>query len=575
MDRKFEIKLILNDVKKMSDRIQAYEQLIRETISRILSEIYPEGAFDFISQKIELSERNITTKILKASFDRMIENGFIHDNSTFSNDHTSVTIYTCLTELGIIEHENHDFSEGKLSREIIRLLEFVINSDDSQLTNDAIIKGMIEKGSNLNAEEIVNFVLLTFNLSIEIEKYVGKSFRIFNPLESITEIGKSILLDFEKWVGESNKPFFEKENFRNALSNELARSDLLILNENTQEGQKGIIFFANLSYVGKRAIKVYKTTLTAENQENLIHEAILLQKLSHPNLLEVFYHRKFEFEGEMILYLVEEFVNGKTIEWMLCNNILREISLNSRIQLFHQFISAMDYMRQNLEVHGDIHNENIMITIDNKILKIIDPGFSDYMEDKKDFITDDDRSAINYILTAFFDKSERKNNGLNKINEITKVPEILDFLESNFPAEFDQDNSINYISDQKQFSENVRWLNDNMRKKNWREVLDKFEIKSFRIYFKDIFKKIKRDIDSLILINNDYTCTISSDKCFLSSNIKDYPNSDSTEEHFAFVLSDFLNEIQKSFETLDINSIFEKKINEKLKRINRMRDAYS
>jgi RIO-like serine/threonine protein kinase len=251
---------------------------------------------------------------------------------------------------------------------------------------------------------------------------------IINELRPYDEKVKNLISkQFENSVEQSN--FYESDEFKLSLEEELKISDLILINDEPKEGQTGIIYFGNQRNVGKRAIKVYKKFLTDKNRSALLKETELIQRIDHPNIVKAIYHRTFEFKGNRILYLVEEFIDGKTIEELKNINLLREKPISLKLKLFYDFIGAIKYIREQLEVHGDIHNENVIITTDNKI-KIIDPGFSEYNLDQQYVINDDDRNSISYIMNSLFTKTEQEKLKLNSIHSVEKVPEIISIVQN-------------------------------------------------------------------------------------------------------------------------------------------------
>ena len=79
-------------------------------------------------------------------------------------------------------------------------------------------------------------------------------------------------------------------------------------------------------------------------------------------------------ETKLIIYLIQEYVEGKELlEYLNKKGKLKEID---GCKYFHQIISGLDYLHKCGIAHRDFKPENILLTNNNEILKIIDFGLS-------------------------------------------------------------------------------------------------------------------------------------------------------------------------------------------------------
>lgn len=91
-------------------------------------------------------------------------------------------------------------------------------------------------------------------------------------------------------------------------------------------------------------------------KQNFLHEAIILQQLSHDNIIKYISH----FEENNTAYIVTEYYDGITL-----NQYLKSIPLHKRHSLFNSIfiplINALHYIHKKGIIHRDIKPSNIMI----------------------------------------------------------------------------------------------------------------------------------------------------------------------------------------------------------------------
>ena len=124
------------------------------------------------------------------------------------------------------------------------------------------------------------------------------------------------------------------------------------------------------------AIKILDKTkiATLEDKERINREIKIMKKINHFNITKLY----TVIETKYIIYLVQEYVQGKELnDYLYTKGKLSEIEA---CKFFHQIISGLSYLHHCGIVHRDFKPENILLTNDNKILKIIDFGLGNTYE---------------------------------------------------------------------------------------------------------------------------------------------------------------------------------------------------
>ena len=137
------------------------------------------------------------------------------------------------------------------------------------------------------------------------------------------------------------------------------------------EGNFSTVKLATHSLTGEKvAIKILeKTKVTKlEEKERINRELAIMRKLNHYNIVKLYQI----VETKLTIYLIQENVPGKEfMEYLTKKGKLKEVEA---CKFFHQIISALEYMHQCGVAHRDFKPENILITEDDTVLKIIDFG---------------------------------------------------------------------------------------------------------------------------------------------------------------------------------------------------------
>ena len=132
----------------------------------------------------------------------------------------------------------------------------------------------------------------------------------------------------------------------------------------------------------KVAIKILnKQKIKAKDELVRIKREIkILSMMDHPNIIKTYNIS----ENEKFYYIIMEYCNGGE----LFNYIVDKEKLdeNEASMFFFQLINALEYIHSLGIAHRDLKPENLLL-LDNKIIKIIDFGLSNYFNGEKNLET--------------------------------------------------------------------------------------------------------------------------------------------------------------------------------------------
>ncbi|MEI4551794.1 protein kinase domain-containing protein [Pseudoalteromonas spongiae] len=114
-------------------------------------------------------------------------------------------------------------------------------------------------------------------------------------------------------------------------------------------------------------IVALKLVPNSDQQSDLVQEAKLASKLSHPNIVTI--HEIIQNDEQ--LAIVMEWVDGDNLK----AKIATQLPLKEKAHIALQLCSAIDYAHKNDILHCDIKPDNIMFDIHNQ-LKVLDFGLS-------------------------------------------------------------------------------------------------------------------------------------------------------------------------------------------------------
>ena len=119
--------------------------------------------------------------------------------------------------------------------------------------------------------------------------------------------------------------------------------------------------------------------------ENFQNEAIALDRVRHPNIIQRLGHGTAgDLEGVPFHYIVLEYMPGGDL-WSLCRK--RPISLDAAQTYFQQVAGALAYAHSQRVIHRDIKPNNLLLSADQRVLKIADFGVAKMTHDETNEIT--------------------------------------------------------------------------------------------------------------------------------------------------------------------------------------------
>ena len=147
------------------------------------------------------------------------------------------------------------------------------------------------------------------------------------------------------------------------------------------------------------AIKMFKGR--GQWADDFRKEANSLLELNHPNIVELFSVCK---HGDNF-YIIMELINGGSLKRFL-ETMPSKMDEFTALQMIRQLTAGLQYLHNQKKVHGDLHNQNIMISTDDDIIvcKIVDFGNSGPLEAAQERQMRD-ITNLGYILTQILDKS--------------------------------------------------------------------------------------------------------------------------------------------------------------------------
>lgn len=200
------------------------------------------------------------------------------------------------------------------------------------------------------------------------------------------------------------------------------------------EGAFGEVYRVKHKYLGLQVLKILKNeTFETKQIQNLINEANLLSKLSHPNIVRVFEANEFIKDEQVFYFISMAFVSGETIAQRLYRKKQFEIKDAISIQL--DLLNGLKYLhsQQNVIIHRDINLDNILLSYaDRNIIGLLsDFGLAQSLN-KNNFFSD---SAGRYLYFApecfwgsYFPSSDVFSSGIVLYQMITgKHPWEYDF----------------------------------------------------------------------------------------------------------------------------------------------------
>ena len=162
----------------------------------------------------------------------------------------------------------------------------------------------------------------------------------------------------------------EKDGDDSSYSNLKMKLDELKFTEKISEGAGGVVY-KGLWYQKIVAIKKLKVT----DEDAFIREISILNRLRHPNVLELY---GYSIDSKGYHYIVTEFMDKGSLVHLLYNNKLR--SFETKIKSLLDIANGMKFLHERSIMHRDLKPQNLLANKDN-ICKICDFGLAKVMNE--------------------------------------------------------------------------------------------------------------------------------------------------------------------------------------------------
>jgi serine/threonine-protein kinase len=147
------------------------------------------------------------------------------------------------------------------------------------------------------------------------------------------------------------------------------------------EGSFAEVYRVNHKFLGRQALKVFKTAETNANKiKEKLEEAVLLSKIGHPNIIRVFDAGIINTTDGQRGYFTMEYVSGGTLDTWIATHEFKRISLKDSIDIIQQICTGLSVAHKKKPpiIHRDIKPQNILINqdLDDLRIKISDFGLA-------------------------------------------------------------------------------------------------------------------------------------------------------------------------------------------------------
>ncbi|MBN1517889.1 serine/threonine protein kinase [Candidatus Sumerlaeota bacterium] len=140
------------------------------------------------------------------------------------------------------------------------------------------------------------------------------------------------------------------------------------------QGGMGAVYSArHIELDSIRALKIPDPSLLDDEigRRMFVREAQAVERLSHPNIARVY----DVVNKPDKMYIAMEFIKGIEVSEYLNKN-REQLTVNSVLNLLEQICQALDYAHDQGIIHRDIKPNNIMVTVDEERVKVLDFGIA-------------------------------------------------------------------------------------------------------------------------------------------------------------------------------------------------------
>jgi serine/threonine-protein kinase len=139
------------------------------------------------------------------------------------------------------------------------------------------------------------------------------------------------------------------------------------------EGAFAEVYRVKHRFFGRQAIKVLKTSsVTLEETEALLSEAVLLSRIGHPNIIRVFHADLADTQEGVRAFFTMEYVAGGSLERFWKSHGSRLMPVGTAVDLVMQTCRGLSVAHSENPpiIHRDIKPQNILVGHDAKGLRV-------------------------------------------------------------------------------------------------------------------------------------------------------------------------------------------------------------
>jgi serine/threonine-protein kinase len=139
------------------------------------------------------------------------------------------------------------------------------------------------------------------------------------------------------------------------------------------QGAFGEVYCVRHAFLGKQAMKVFKlASLSLEETMEMLGEAIMLSKISHPNIIHLFHAETVETARGPRSFFTMEYVAGGTLDRFWRSHKGQFVPLETSIDIARQICRGLSVAHSERPpiIHRDIKPQNILVGYDSVGLRV-------------------------------------------------------------------------------------------------------------------------------------------------------------------------------------------------------------